>query len=305
MKNKSEQYRKQSPVKIGRISYINVAPIYYGLDKGLKPAWLKMVTAPPSVLNNMMANGDIDLSPISSVAYARHQKDWLLLPDLSIACSGDVMSVILVSRYPFDKLNNKRVILIDESATAVELLKFFFIIKKVKPIFEIGTIEHPSDIPKNAAAALIIGDPALKEKWSDHYNYIYDMGNMWMELTGLPFVFAVWAVQKSFARKRPEALSAIIDLFHISKKEGNQHLKQVAASASSKLGISLDMSEKYYDRLCCDLGPMQIKGLESFFSSLYKKKILSEKVTLSFVDEFVKSRIHQGLGVRGQVTPNT
>ncbi|MBL7207630.1 MAG: menaquinone biosynthesis protein [Desulfobacterales bacterium] len=302
MKNK---FHHQSPVKIGRISYINVAPIYYGLDKGLKPAWLKMVTAPPSVLNNMMANGDIDISPISSVAYARHQKDWLLLPDLSIACSGDVMSVILVSRYPFDKLNNKRVILIDESATAVELLKFFFIIKKVKPIFEIGTIEHPSDIPKNAAAALIIGDPALKEKWSDHYNYIYDMGNMWMELTGLPFVFAVWAVQKSFARKRPEALSAIIDLFHISKKEGNQHLKQVAASASSKLGISLDMSEKYYDRLCCDLGPMQIKGLESFFSSLYKKKILSEKVTLSFVDEFVKSRIHQGLGVRGQVTPNT
>ncbi|MBL7196417.1 MAG: menaquinone biosynthesis protein, partial [Desulfobacterales bacterium] len=234
MKNK---FHHQSPVKIGRISYINVAPIYYGLDKGLKPAWLKMVTAPPSVLNNMMANGDIDISPISSVAYARHQKDWLLLPDLSIACSGDVMSVILVSRYPFDKLNNKRVILIDESATAVELLKFFFIIKKVKPIFEIGTIEHPSDIPKNAAAALIIGDPALKEKWSDHYNYIYDMGNMWMELTGLPFVFAVWAVQKSFARKRPEALSAIIDLFHISKKEGNQHLKQVAASASSKLGI--------------------------------------------------------------------
>ena len=98
MENKSEQYRKQSPVKVGRISYINVAPIYYGLDKGLKPAWLKMVTAPPSVLNNMLANGDIDISPISSVAYALHQKDWLLLPDLSIACSGDVMSVILGGR---------------------------------------------------------------------------------------------------------------------------------------------------------------------------------------------------------------
>jgi chorismate dehydratase len=286
MENKSEQYRKQSPVKVGRISYINVAPIYYGLDKGLKPAWLKMVTAPPSVLNNMLANGDIDISPISSVAYALHQKDWLLLPDLSIAssgaCSGDVMSVILVSRHPFDKLNNKRVILIDESATAVELLKLLFITKKVKPFFEIGAIQHPRDIPKNADAALIIGDAALKEKWSNHYDYIFDLGNMWMELTGLPFVFAVWAVQKSFAHKRPDALSAIIDLFHISKKEGNQHLGQIVESASSKLGISLDMSEKYYDRLCCDLGPTQIKGLESFFSSLYRKKILSEKVTLSF-----------------------
>lgn len=280
MKNK---YHQLSPVKIGRISYINVAPIYYGLDKGLKPAWLNMVTAPPSVLNNMMANGDIDISPISSVAYARHQKDWLLLPDLSIACSGDVMSVILVSRYPFDKLNNKRVILIDESATAVELLKLLFIIKKTKPIFETGAIRYPNDIPKNADAALIIGDAALKEKWSDHYDYIYDLGNMWMELTGLPFVFAVWAVQKSFAHKRPEALSAIINLFHISKKDGNRHLRQIAASASSKLGISLDMSEKYYDRLCCNLRSMQIKGLERFFSNLYKEKILSEKVSLSFI----------------------
>jgi chorismate dehydratase len=204
------------------------------------------------------------------------------MENLSIACSGDVMSVILVSRHPFDKLNNKKVILIDESATTVELLKLLFIIKKVKPIFGTGAIQHPCDIPKNADAALIIGDAALKEKWNDHYDYIYDMGNMWMELTGLPFVFAVWAVQKSFARKRPDPLSAIIDLFHISKKEGNQHLGQIVESASSKLGISLDMSEKYYDRLCCDLGPMQIKGLESFFSSLYREKILSEKVSLSF-----------------------
>lgn len=282
MKNNSKQYSKQSLVKIGRISYVNVAPVYYGLDRGLKPAWINMVTETPAILNNMMANGDIDISPISSVAYARHQKDWLLLPDLSIACYGDVMSVILVSRYPFDKLNNKKVILIDESATAVELLKLLFIIKKVKPIFGINAIGHPRDIPKNADAVLIIGDTALKEKWSDHYDYIYDTGNMWMKLTGLPFVFAVWAVQKSFAHKRPDALSAIIDLFRISKKEGDKHLKQIVESASSKLGISLDVSEKYYDRLCCDLGPIQIKGLESFFSSLYKEKILSEKISLSF-----------------------
>jgi len=278
------KYHQQAPVKIGRISYINVAPVYYGLDKELKPEWLNMITAPPSVLNKMMANGEIDISPVSSVAYARHQKDWLLLPDLSIACSGDVMSIILVSKYSFDRLNNKRVILIDESATAVELLKLLFIIKKTKPVFEIGAIRNSRDIPENADAALIIGDAALKEKWSDHYDYIFDLGNMWMELTGLPFVFAVWAVQKSFARKRPDALSAIIKLFRISKKEGGRHLGQISASASSKLGISLDMSEKYYDKLCCDLRPMQIKGLESFFSSLYKEKILSEKVSLSFVN---------------------
>lgn len=271
-----------SDVTVGRIGYVNVAPVYYGLDNGLKPAWLKMVSAPPSVLNSMMAKGELDISPVSSVAYARHQDEWLLLPGLSVACFGRVMSAILVSRYPFDSLKNRRVILTDESATAAELLRFLFTLRGVTPHFEIGTVRSMEDFQEDAGAALVIGDAALKERWSVYYDYVWDLGNIWIELTGLPLVFAVWAARRSFARKRPEVVSSVIDLFRISKKEGDQNIKQIVASASVDLGLDIDVCRKYYDKLCFDLGPLQIDGLKTLFRSLHREKILPNHVHLSF-----------------------
>ena len=282
MKSRFEKNSGEPSVRVGRISYMNVAPVYYGLENGLKPAWLKIVNAQPSVLNNMMARGELDISPVSSVAYARHRNEWLLLPDLSIACFGKVMSVILASRYPFDKLKDKKVILTDASEAAVDLLRLFFALKKLKPLFERGTIHRPEDIQKNAGAALVIGDAALKEKWGIHFDHLLDLGDMWKELTGLPFVFAVWAVRKSFAGKRPEAVSSITNLFLSSKKQGSQNIEQIAASASAKLGLDIDICRKYYNKLCYDLGPLQINGLETFFDKLCKEKIFPEKVEFSF-----------------------
>ncbi|MBW1835267.1 MAG: menaquinone biosynthesis protein [Deltaproteobacteria bacterium] len=225
------------PVNLGRISYINVAPVYYGLDNGLKPDWLNIVSAPPSILNNMMAKNELDISPVSSVAYAKNQDEWLLLPNLSIACFGRVMSVILVSKKPFEKLTDNKVIITDKSAAAAELLKLLFSIKKVKPVFETMPIQCPDEIKKSADAALIIGDKALKEKWELHFDHVFDLGQMWLELTDLPFVFALWAVRKSFADKKPDTVSSIIKLFDISKEQGKKNLEDIANKASEILGF--------------------------------------------------------------------
>lgn len=272
------------PVNLGRISYINVAPVYYGLDNGLKPDWLNIVSAPPSILNDMMAKNELDISPVSSVAYAKHQDEWLLLPDLSIACFGRVMSVILVSKKPFENLTNNKVIITDSSAAAAELLKLLFSIKRVKPVFETMPIQCPDEIKKFADAALIIGDKALKEKWHVHFDHIYDLGQMWLELTGLPFVFALWAVRKSFADKKPEVVSSIIKLFNISKKQGKKNLEDIAAKASEILGIDIDICRKYYELLNYNLDPMQFKGIRTFFDKLYHEKILPQKVQLRFFE---------------------
>jgi len=272
------------PVNLGRISYINVAPVYYGLDNGLKPDWLNIVSAPPSILNDMMAKNELDISPVSSVAYAKHQDEWLLLPDLSIACFGRVMSVILVSKKPFENLTNNKVIITDKSAAAAELLKLLFSIKRVKPVFETMPIQCPDEIKKFADAALIIGDKALKEKWHVHFDHIYDLGQMWLELTGLPFVFALWVVRKSFADKKPEVVSSIIKLFNISKKQGKKNLEDIAAKASEILGIDIDICRKYYELLNYNLDPLQFKGIRTFFDKLYHEKILPQKVQLRFFE---------------------
>ena len=270
------------PVNLGRISYMNVAPVYYGIDNGLKPDWLKIVSAPPSILNNMMEKGELDISPVSSVAYAKHQDEWLLLPDLSIACFGKIMSVILVSKKPFENLTNNKVIITDRSAAAAELIKLLFSIKKVKPVFETRPIQCPDEIKKYAEAALIIGDKALKEKWHVHFDHIYDLGEMWLELTGMTFVFALWAVRKSFADKKLEVVSSIIKLFNISKKQGKKNIEHIAATASEILGIDIVICRKYYELLNYNLDPMQLKGIATFFEKLYHEKILPQKVRLNF-----------------------
>jgi len=289
MENMFEDKLSKSIAAVGRISYMNVAPVYCGLDNGLKPSWLKLVNGPPAVLNQMMANGDLDISPVSSAAYARHQDEWLLLPDLSISCFGNVLSVLLVSRHPFDALDNRKVLLTDESATSADLSKLLFASKSIRPVFETGRIKTPADFHEKAGAALVIGDPALASHWDRHVDYVWDLGDMWRSLTNLPFVFALWAVRKSFAEKRPDVVSSVIDCFAVSKNKGKLNIDKIAESASQRLGLDIETSRKYYDLLHYDLGTFQIKGLEAFFEGLYREKIISGKVHLSFFEDQEKT----------------
>lgn len=267
---------------------MNVAPVYYGLNNGNKPAWMDMVSAPPSDLNAMLANGDLDVSPVSSAAYARNQDDWILLPDLSISCFGKVMSVLLVSKYPFEQLTGKTVILTRESATAAALSRYLFASRNVKPGIETGKILCACDFREDAAAALVIGDSALKEKWASHYSHVWDLGEMWKKQTGLPFVFALWAARKSFAYENPEWISAIVEQFYLSRCQGKKHILKILPIACKRLGIDEAACTEYYKRLHYSLNPMQIKGLEAFFNGLYQENIIPRPVKLSFFQSSVQ-----------------
>ncbi len=276
---------KTSPVRVGRISYMNVAPVYYGLNNGHKPDWMEMVSAPPSTLNTMLADGELDVSPVSSAAYARHQDDWLLLPDLSISCFGEVMSVLLVSRYPFEQLNGKPVMLTRESATAAALTRYLFASEGIAPRFETGKVRSVADLPEEAGAALVIGDAALKTRWSASFPYVWDLGRRWLEKTGLPFVFALWAVRRRFADEHPERVSAVMERFLHSRCEGLANICRILPEASERLGICRNTCRDYYDRLHYDLNPRQVSGLAWFFNGLYRERIISRPVRLSFFRE--------------------
>ena len=265
---------------------MNVAPVYYNLDNGQRPRFINLISATPSELNTMLAREELDISPVSSAAYARNQDHWLLLPDLSIACFGKVMSVLLVSRLPMERLAGKKVILTEESATAAALLNLLFALKKIHPRFETGKIKRPEEIQDDISAGLVIGDSALKEKWENHFDYVWDLGRMWQGLTGLPFVFALWAVRKSFAQKHPEAVAAMIEQFHISKQEGLNNMDQIVRMAVDKLHLSEDICRKYFLKLNYNLNPIQIRGLVTFFSELYNHGLISRPVHLSFFDQY-------------------
>ncbi len=267
---------------IGRISYINVSPVYHGIDNGDCPDWLTLVTRPPAELNAMLKTGDVVMSPVSSAAYVRNAADWVLLPDLSISCDGKVLSVLFVSEKPMEELEGERVIATEESETSVDLLRILFRKKGVAPIIEQGKVHAPSDIPKGARGGLVIGDSALLNDWHGQFPYVYDLGEEWKKMTGLPFVFAVWAIRRDFCSMAPAVVDRLVELFHHSRARGLNDPDGIVAQASSKTGLPEGLVANYFKHLVVSLGAQEIKGMEAFFDELYQCGLIPESITPAF-----------------------
>lgn len=277
--------RPRPEVRVGQIRYMNVAPVYHGLANGGRPPGMSLFSGPPATLNAMLAEGALDISPVSSAAYARHADDWLLLPDLSISCRGPVMSVLLVSRHPISELDGRKVLLTRESATAAALTRFLLAAEGVRPRFDTGRVCAPDDLDGDVGAALVIGDAALREPWADHFPHVLDLGNCWWERTGRPFVFAMWAVRRPFAENHPDRVRAVARAFHRSRRCGEARMDEILPEACRRLGIGADQCRQYYRRLYYGLDADQIRGARRFFDGLHRDGILPRPVRLTFFGE--------------------
>ncbi len=110
-------------MRIGRIGYINCYPVYGAIDRGLVDVAGELVTGTPSELNGLLAAGELDVSVISAVEYARDARAYQLLPDLAVSCDGPVRSVALFARRPVEELDGATVLISESSRTSVLLLE--------------------------------------------------------------------------------------------------------------------------------------------------------------------------------------
>ncbi len=271
-------------LKMGKISYINASPVYYGLDNGLLPEWLELVPDVPSELNRKIGAGQIDISPISAAFYAMHHDELLLLPDLSISCHGKVLSVILASNYEVDALNKRKIMFSRESASSSSFLKMIFSKKGIAPQYETGPVNRIDTIPDDTDAALVIGDYALTQPWAERFEHCIDLGQLWYEMTGLPFVFAVWAVRKAVAKTHPGMVNKVHNLLLESRRIGYENLDTIIDQGRAKLDLEKPKIEAYFNCLHCDLDKIKIKGMDQFFTSLFEQGILKSKVNVQFFD---------------------
>ncbi|MFO7753908.1 MAG: menaquinone biosynthesis protein [Desulfobacteraceae bacterium] len=273
-------------LKMGKINYINAFPVYYGIDQdeNLLPDWIELIAEPPSDLNRRLVKGEIQISPISSAFYGMHHEEFLLLPDLSISCHGKVMSVVLMSRYPIEDLDGKTVILTQESETSAAFVKMILLERDIHPVFETRRVKKLPDVKNSADAVLVIGDTALKEPWESVFDFRIDLGDMWYEMTGMPFVFAVWAVRRTFAQKKPEIVNKVIDLLLESKRQGDGHMNQIIRRGADTLGLKESYIKEYYDCLFCDFDIRKIEALECFFRFLHTQGIFEEEVKAGFFE---------------------
>src|SRR3989339_2085714 len=112
-----------SPLRVGRIPYANLAPIFHGLGTGVVPGGVSFVDGHPSELNRMLRDGELDLSPSSSIEYAVRPDRYLLCPGISISSKRRVMSVLLLSNGPLRKLPPEPIAVTGNSDTSIMLLE--------------------------------------------------------------------------------------------------------------------------------------------------------------------------------------
>ena len=188
-------------LRLGRIGYLNVLPVYYPLETGKVPHSFEIVSGIPSHLNELMAQGELDLSPVSSIEYARHPERYFILPNLSISSrskhEGEVQSVLLLSRQPIDRLDGETIWVSTQSHTSVALLKALFALFLEKELhFNPAACTQANEGGDHPSAFLAIGNEALQLRQHPLYPYHWDLGKAWFDWTGLPFVFALWVIQR-------------------------------------------------------------------------------------------------------------
>jgi chorismate dehydratase len=228
-------------IRLGRISYVNMAPLFFGLD-----AEVEEIAGVPTDLNARLLAGEIDLAPISSIAYARHAERLRILPRLCVSSEGAVDSIQLVSRVPLDRVLS--VAVTPESATSAVLVRVLL------PDAEHVPLEEDAD------ARLLIGDAALRSVFEDPTPH-YDLGRLWLERTGLPMVYAVFAC----AEPAPEGVLELEDALLAAHRAARANPERLARDASERYGYPPGFLARYFEKLRYSFGPRERAGLLSFF----------------------------------------
>ena len=270
--------------KIGHIQFLNCFPLYYGLIKSNAPQGVDLIKGTPTELNNLLINGSLDISPISSIEYARNYQSLVLFPDFTVSSDGEVKSILLLSRFPIEELSGKKVALTNTSATSQILLKI--ILSRgygVKPEY----FTCPPDLNKmfaDADAALLIGDIALTYYIGVKDFYLYDLGVEWKRLTGKKMVYAVWAVNRTFAGTHNELSEYIFEIFKKSMAYSQEHLSEIAEYAAKFESFSPSFLKEYFKSLRFDFGKDYQEGLLYFYQLAVEIGALKTVPELEFIN---------------------
>jgi chorismate dehydratase len=248
-------------IRLGRISYVNMAPVFYGLE-----AEVEEVEGVPTELSTMLLEGDVDLAPIPSIEYARNSDRLRLLPRLCVSSEGAVESIQLVTRVPFNDVRS--VAVTPESATSVVLVRILL------PNAALVPLEEEAD------AKLLIGDAALRSAFEDPTPH-HDLGRLWLERTGLPMVFAVWAATEPLADRLLDLEHALVASVRLARAEP----ELLARRASQAYGYPAGFLARYFEKLRYSFGPRERAGLYTFLEMARDVGELGHVPELRFVAE--------------------
>jgi chorismate dehydratase len=253
--------------RVGHIQFLNCLPLYWGLVNTGTLLDLDLTRDTPEKLSEQLVNGDLDIGPITLVEFLKNADELVALPDIAVGCDGSVMSCEIVSRVPLEELDGAKVALGSTSRTSVRLARLLLAERfGVTPEYFTAAPDLKQML-QDADAAVVIGDLGLRAYLRDVPEaglYVYDLGELWKEWTGLPFVFAVWAVRKNYLAREPDMVHGVHRAFLESRDLSLEEVGKVAEHASHWEVFEPSVLERYFTTLDFRFAARQLEGVAEF-----------------------------------------
>jgi predicted solute-binding protein len=242
-------------LRVSAVSYLNTWPLVWGFLHGPGRGVFDFRFDLPAECARALGSGDVEIGLAPCAELDRLGLDYL--PETGIACEGPVRSILLISKRPVREI---RTLAVDSGSRSSVALSRILLAERYgcRPRFEPMT---PEVEPMLAVcdAALIIGDPALRLEPAELPYEVLDLGAEWVEWSGLPMVFAVWAGKKA------HLTADVARAFQDSCRWGLGHLDEVVAAGANERGYREELVREYVTRhIVYELGPRHIEGLELF-----------------------------------------
>lgn len=180
-------------IRVGIVNYLNTKPLIYGLQQEPFRDKIELIGDYPAKVAEMLLNDEIDMGLVP-VAVLNDMPEYHIAGNYCIGTEGEIASVALFSEVPLNQII--KVYLDYQSRTSVELLRF--LMREywgIHPVMVQAENENFRNEIKGTTAGLVIGDRAFEQR--KRSTFIYDLGSEWKKITGLPFVFAVWASKRT------------------------------------------------------------------------------------------------------------
>ncbi len=255
------------------MSFLNTAPLVWGLEHGPQRGAFELSYAVPSACADRVAEGAADIGLVPVVEIAKLALD--IAPGTAIACRGPVRSILLISKVPVREI---RTLAADTSSrTSVQLARVILARRYgVEPAF-VNMAPALAPMLGTCDAALLIGDPALRVEPAELPFTTLDLGAEWVEMTGLPFVFAAWAGRAKFIT--PETARVFVE----SWRFGESRRSEIVAVEAARRGLPEPLVKEYLTRhIAFEMGAAEIEGLRLFlrYAGLDAHLRIAEAVTL-------------------------
>ncbi|MBM4112451.1 MAG: menaquinone biosynthesis protein [Phycisphaerae bacterium] len=248
--------------RIGVVRYLNTLPLIDGLER---LAGIELRHEVPARLVDLLDAGEVQLALGSSIDLLRSRRSLEIVPVGCLSCHGETLTVRLFSRRPLGEI--ARLDADRESHTSVALAQIILRERYgASPV--VRSYDDDRDDRAECEAILLIGDKAVDHApRDDEFPHRLDLGEAWREMTGAPFVFAIWMAPRERTPTESARLRTVAAILDHRRRANRHRIDEIASAHARAHGFEVETARRYLGELLdFEYAAPQARALELFLS---------------------------------------